>query len=71
MSDHVHTIGPNSMKCSIEGCDFVLKIPDISFSIAVFNKSKLVVNDGFSTDSFATVAARLREIADDLSRKYP
>ena len=71
MSDHVHQIGPNSMKCSHEGCNFVLRIPDISFSIDVFNKSELVVNDGFSTDSFSTVAARLRQIADDLSRKYP
>lgn len=71
LDDHVHSIGPNSMKCSKEGCDFVLVIPPISFSIDVFNKSELVVNDGFSTDSYATVVARLRQIADDLSKKYP
>ena len=63
-SDHVHEIG-SDMHCA---CGFVLRIPPISVSVDVMDRSIMLVQRTFNCESVHTAIRALRDAADELEQ---
>lgn len=67
MSDHVHDCTGPDATCP---CGHKFTVPRFAFSVEVYDgeTQTYIVNEGFSSDTRASVAYALREAADKLER---
>jgi len=65
MKGHTHNIGTGG-HCTVEGCDYVFRVPPVSVSIEVFRKKEALVNEHFNCEDVDTVIRTLEQVIGDL-----
>lgn len=63
--DGVHVIEPLTATCA---CGYELRIPPISFSVEVFDRSTALIDEHFNTDNLSTVIETLQETIEKLEK---
>lgn len=67
MSKHTHNIGVG-MRCTVEGCTYVLRIRPISFSVEVFDRRVELYSEHFNCDTIDGAIDGLEQAADALRK---